>query len=418
MTMTGTEESQPTVAELLARVEELEKRLVRRRGLHRLLPGRVGVMVGLVLALAFGPTFASLAGAASPAGSFWAFVGNSITTGQFLGTTNPQPLVLKTNGVTAMTLDAGSGVTPGDVAVAGKLNAAGGLQENGTDLSNKYALVGGGNATGTWGISTTGNAGTVTNGVYSTGSYIDPSWLTGLAGSKITGNISGNAGGFTGSLSGDVTGGQNSTTVGALQGHPVASTAPSDGQVLKWDASQNKWAPGTDNTGLTAVSRDGTLTGDGSGTPLGVNTSAIQARLTSACGNGSAINAVDPNGTVSCAPAPPVLCPGCYLPSVNLSGANLVGAQLGPGRLVTPTNLNLAILSFADLSFANLVEANLTDTTLTNANLSNANLIDANLQGAVGFPSATITGVIWGNTTCPDTTNSDNDGGTCAGHGI
>jgi hypothetical protein len=38
---------------------------------------------------------------------------------------------------------------------------------------------------------TTGNAGTVTNGVYTTGSYADPTWLTSLAGSKITGTIDG-----------------------------------------------------------------------------------------------------------------------------------------------------------------------------------------------------------------------------------
>lgn len=35
----------------------------------------------------------------------------------------------------------------------------------------------------------TGNADTVTNGVYTTGSYADPAWITSLAGSKITGNI-------------------------------------------------------------------------------------------------------------------------------------------------------------------------------------------------------------------------------------
>jgi hypothetical protein len=39
--------------------------------------------------------------------------------------------------------------------------------------------------------SITGNAGTVTNGVVTTGSYADPSWITSLAGSKITGTIDG-----------------------------------------------------------------------------------------------------------------------------------------------------------------------------------------------------------------------------------
>jgi hypothetical protein len=42
--------------------------------------------------------------------------------------------------------------------------------------------------------SISGNAGTVTNGVYTSGSYADPSWITSLAGSKVSGNIAGNAG--------------------------------------------------------------------------------------------------------------------------------------------------------------------------------------------------------------------------------
>lgn len=46
-------------------------------------------------------------------------------------------------------------------------------------------------------ISITGNAGTVTNGVVTTGSYADPAWITSLAGTKVSGNISGNAGSAT-----------------------------------------------------------------------------------------------------------------------------------------------------------------------------------------------------------------------------
>jgi hypothetical protein len=39
--------------------------------------------------------------------------------------------------------------------------------------------------------SISGNAGTVTNGVVTTGSYSDPTWITSLAGSKITGTVDG-----------------------------------------------------------------------------------------------------------------------------------------------------------------------------------------------------------------------------------
>jgi len=58
-----------------------------------------------------------------------------------------------------------------------------------------------------------GNADTVTNGVYTSGSYSDPSWITSLSGSKVSGNISGNAGTATTlatsrniTLSGSITG--------------------------------------------------------------------------------------------------------------------------------------------------------------------------------------------------------------------
>jgi hypothetical protein len=40
-------------------------------------------------------------------------------------------------------------------------------------------------------VNISGNAATVTNGVYTTGSYADPTWITSLAGSKITGTIDG-----------------------------------------------------------------------------------------------------------------------------------------------------------------------------------------------------------------------------------
>jgi uncharacterized protein YjbI with pentapeptide repeats len=48
---------------------------------------------------------------------------------------------------------------------------------------------------------------------------------------------------------------------------------------------------------------------------------------------------------------------------------------------------------------------------LTHANLTGANLTGANLKGAIGLNT-----VIWSGTTCPDGTDSDNDGSTCIGH--
>lgn len=64
--------------------------------------------------------------------------------------------------------------------------------------------------------SITGNAGTVTNGVYTTGSYADPAWITSLAGSKVSGNISGNAANVTGTVA-IANGGTGSTTASAAR---------------------------------------------------------------------------------------------------------------------------------------------------------------------------------------------------------
>jgi hypothetical protein len=59
-------------------------------------------------------------------------------------------------------------------------------------------------------------------------------------------------------------------------------------------------------------------------------------------------------------------------------------------------------LTGADLSEADFADGNLAGANLTNANLDGANIIGANTEG-----------VTWSNTTCPDGTNSNNDGDTC-----
>lgn len=45
----------------------------------------------------------------------------------------------------------------------------------------------------TYAISINGNANTVTNGVYTNGSYADPAWITSISGAKVSGAIGGNA---------------------------------------------------------------------------------------------------------------------------------------------------------------------------------------------------------------------------------
>jgi Big-like domain-containing protein/pentapeptide repeat protein len=107
---------------------------------------------------------------------------------------------------------------------------------------------------------------------------------------------------------------------------------------------------------------------------------------------------------------------GTYnLKDASLSSAYLVGANLA-GANITNTNLSGANLTGANLTGANLTDANFKGANLTGANLTGANLTLTNFKGATGMTSATLTGATWKSTTCPDNTNSNNDGGTCIGH--
>lgn len=128
--------------------------------------------------------------------------------------------------------------------------------------------------------SITGNAGTVTNGVYTTGSYSDPAWITSLAGSKVSGNISGNAANVTGTVA-IANGGTGQTTrqnaINALAG------AVTSGQYLRGNGTdvvmsaiqvadvptlnQNTTGTASNVTGIVAVANGGTgvTTSTGSG---------------------------------------------------------------------------------------------------------------------------------------------------------
>jgi hypothetical protein len=50
-------------------------------------------------------------------------------------------------------------------------------------------------------------------------------------------------------LAGDISGAPGAVTVHSLQGRSVSNTAPSDGQVLKWNAAENDWEPAPGQTG-------------------------------------------------------------------------------------------------------------------------------------------------------------------------
>lgn len=108
----------------------------------------------------------------------------------------------------------------------------------------------------------------------------------------------------------------------------------------------------------------------------------------------------------------------------SLAGADLVGCDLR-GSDLRFANLSGAIMRRADLEGANLSGANLRHADLSgaklegvdlfDADLSDANLLGADLRGAE-LAGAQLAGVRWGNTTCPDGSNSTNNGGTCLAH--
>jgi phospholipase C len=100
---------------------------------------------------------------------------------------------------------------------------------------------------------------------------------------------------------------------------------------------------------------------------------------------------------------------GAELNNANLDGANLQ-KSFDPSAVLTGASAKGANLQNADLAGikaqgANFSGANLQKSDLTNANLSGANLAGANVKD-----------VTWANTTCPDGTSSNADGGTCKGH--
>jgi hypothetical protein len=123
---------------------------------------------------------------------------------------------ITTTGTLAVTFASGYSIptdtkqTNWDTAYGWGNHASAGYLTSATAAST-YAPLTGTGTSGTWGISVTGNAGTVTNGLYSTGSYSNPTWLTSVSGSIISGNISGNAANVTGTVA-VLNGGTGATT--------------------------------------------------------------------------------------------------------------------------------------------------------------------------------------------------------------
>lgn len=91
-------------------------------------------------------------------------------------------------------------------------------------------------ASGTWNISILGNAATATNGVVTTGSYSDPSWITSLAASKLSG------------------------TVAVANGGTALSSTPTNGQLLIGNGTGYTLAALSAGTGISVSNGSGSVT--------------------------------------------------------------------------------------------------------------------------------------------------------------
>ena len=156
--------------------------------------------------------------------------------------------------------------------------------------------VTGTNASGTWGISITGNAATVTNGVYTTGSYSNPTWITSISGSIVSGAVANAtlaasatniAGGSAGALAYQTGSGATTflslgatnyvLTAGATAPQYVAQSTLSVGSATTATTSTNlaggvagaiPWQSASSTTGFTAAGTTGqVLTSGGTGVP-------------------------------------------------------------------------------------------------------------------------------------------------------
>ena len=112
---------------------------------------------------------------------------------------------------------------------------------------------------------------------------------------------------------------------------------------------------------------------------------------------------------------------GVDLYDADLFGADLSGADLSNANLYY-ANLEYANLSYAYLSNAYLYGADLSGADLSYADLSGADLSYADLSYAdlsyadlsyADLILADLSDVVWYNTTCPDGTNSIDNGNTC-----
>lgn len=184
------------------------------------------------------------------------------------------------NAATSASNAASSATSAADSASAAAASAASINPADIVHISGTETITGAKTFSQTITGSITGNAGTATNGVVTTGSYADPAWITSLAGSKVSGNISGNAANVTGTV--DIANGGTGQTTRQNAMDALAGSV-TNGQYLRGNGTdvvmsaiqvadvptlnQNTTGTASNVTGVVAVANGGTgvTTSTGSG---------------------------------------------------------------------------------------------------------------------------------------------------------
>ena len=228
----------------------------------------------------------------------------------------------------------------GTTWVSASAPATGVLQFNGrsglvipqaSDYSGFFPLKDGTGATGTWTININGNAttatsaSTVTNGVYTTTNYADPSWITSLSGSKITGAVASVTNGVytTGSYA-------DPTWITSLSGSKItgAVSAVTNGVYTTSSYSNPSWLASLSGSKITgSVPNANYATSAGSATSATNATNATNADYATSAGSASTANSASSVPWSGVSSKPTTLSGYGITDAVNLSGTQTISGN-------------------------------------------------------------------------------------------
>ena len=228
--------------------------------------------------------------------------------------------------------------------------------------------------------SISGNAGTVTDGVYTTGSYADPTWITSIGGTKVSGNIAGNAANVTGTVA-IANGGSGSTTAAGARTAFGATTAGGNFFTLANPSAITFVRINADNT-VSTLDAATFRTAIGAGTGNGNGTVTSVAALTLGT-TGTDLSSTVANGTTT-----PVITLNVPTASATnrgvLSAADWTTFNNKTSNTGTVTSVALALPSFITVTGSPVT----TSGTLTGALASQtANTVFIAPNGSAGAPT-------------------------------